>query len=94
MPFSRVQGHSHRVYSTKILFGTRFPTVSRALHSLSFHALGLLLLLKLSFKHSRMSWTFGIKPRAASAASAKGQQGSSEKAIEKLQAYHELAKVQ
>ena len=40
----------------------------------------------------RMSWAFGIKPRQAAPQNGKGQE-SSERAIDKLQGYHQLAKV-
>lgn len=75
----------------KLLFQYCLPSLSRAVQSLRQRSAEFLLQLRPSLQYTRMSWTFGLKPRAASADSAKTHE-SSEKTVEKLQAYHELAK--
>ena len=66
--------------------------LNRALQSLVQHSVGILSLLGVSRLSNRMSWTFGIKPRASSGKPVK-EKDVTDKAIDKLQAYHKLAEV-
>ena len=67
-------------------------TISHALSYFLRRFLTVLALSKPERRQSRMSWVFGVKPRASPSERGKSVD-SSEKAVEKLQAYHELAKV-
>ena len=67
--------------------------VSHAVQVLLKRSLALLSLLKSGSKQARMSFLFGTKPRAVQSEKINAHE-TSEKAIEKLQAYHELAKVE
>ena len=69
-----------------------FTSISRALLHFLQRSVPVLTLLKCEPSQSRMSWVFGVKPRASPSEKNKSVD-SSEKAVEKLQAYHELAKV-
>lgn len=70
--------------------GRCISTVNRALRSLVQHSVGILSLLGVSPFSTRMSWAFGIKPRSSSAKPIK-EKDVTDKAIDKLQAYHKLA---
>ncbi len=74
------------------LLGRLATTLSRALHTLLQRSAGWSCPLELPSTSNRMSWVFGAKSRASST-DAVNENEQSEKAIEKLQAYHELAKV-
>ncbi|DBB00680.1 TPA: hypothetical protein ACH3X3_002354 [Trebouxia sp. C0006] len=73
------------------LLGRLATTLSRALHTLLQRSAGWSCPLELPSTSNRMSWVFGAKSRASST-DAVNENEQSEKAIEKLQAYHELAK--
>ncbi|KAA6428494.1 MAG: spastin-like [Trebouxia sp. A1-2] len=73
------------------LLGRLALTLSRALHNLLQQFAGWSCLLELPSTSNRMSWVFGAKSRPSSTDAVKEKEHP-EKATEKLQAYHELAK--